>query len=279
MFEKIHFHTVNLETPLTSVTERDLEPYLDEYEINDMSLSIFQASFSILGSVKILILHPISPEVERELCYLQSFILMHMDATYYTERKDYISYLMLYTYEGEGCLIYEGETYTLKKDDVFLIDCRKPHTYHTVGEYWIHGDLHFNGAGCNYIYQEFEKGGFIVSHCASPEYFQTILEKLLLEYESPSSHRDFFVSVRLLELLRFLLKNAQKQRVSAVPETISYLVHYVESNYKQSLSLDTLAALAGVSKFYLAREFKKHVGYYPIDYLIHTFNTMLSNCC
>ena len=269
MFEKNHFITINLENPLTQVSERDAEIYLREYKPENMSLSAFQGSFLFLGSAQMLVLHPLPPGLEQELCYLQSFVLMHMGESYYTERKDYASYLMLYTYEGEGRLTYEGETYSLRKDDVFLIDCRKPHTYHTEGGHWVHGDLHFDGPGCGYIYQDFEKNGIIVSHCASPEHFQNILETLLSEYESPSPQRDIFVSSRIFELLRFLLQTASKQAASALPETIVYLLRYMESNYNQPLSLDSMAAFAGISKFYLAREFKKYVGYSPNNYLIH----------
>ena len=55
---------------------------------------------------------------------------------------------------------------------------------------------------------------------------------------------------------------------SALPKNIRYLIKYMDSNFTQPLTLDFLSDFAGVSKYYLSREFKKYTGFSPNDYLI-----------
>ncbi len=46
------------------------------------------------------------------------------------------------------------------------------------------------------------------------------------------------------------------------------IIRYLESNYMQPVSLDELAGLFHVSKYYLSREFHRCTGYVPGEYLI-----------
>lgn len=90
---------------------------------------------------------------------MQSFSLMEMEEPYYTKRQNYASLLILFTYEGEGTLIYREKSYTLKAGDIFIIDCRTAHHYRTKNKFWKHSDLHIWGNYAEYIYLElFPKG-------------------------------------------------------------------------------------------------------------------------
>lgn len=268
MFEKIRFHHIQLDTPITHVSRDDFAPFVGECQLSQVSLSAFESTYSLAGSAQMLILHPTPARIQDSLLHIQSFAWMNMDSHYYTNRQDYASYLILYTYSGSGKLSYQGKNYTLKKNDLFFIDCRNAHEYHTYGDHWEHCILHFNGSSASCIYEEFQKNGLDVFSCTRPQTFQSLLEKTLYDYESPSAHRDFFASIDLMELLRFLIENVTVHAPKAMPDTIRYLLYYIENNYDKALSLDHLSAFSGMSKYHMSREFRQYVGYAPNDYLI-----------
>lgn len=129
---------------------------------------------------------PPQEEEKRHLMYMQSFSYMKVNANYYTDRKCFQSYLLLFTYEGEGILNYDGETYTLKAGDGFLIDCRKAHMYRTNGSAWVHSDLHFNGGPAEYFYHTCYAGDIPIFHYKATKDYQLILEDILMETASVS---------------------------------------------------------------------------------------------
>ena len=72
------------------------------------------------------------------------------------------------------------------------------------------------------------------------------------------------------ELLLTICQDLRVQEVAgnttlAIERTIDYMV----THYKQRLTLDTLAHIAGLSSSHYSRLFKKYTGYSPIDYVTH----------
>lgn len=72
------------------------------------------------------------------------------------------------------------------------------------------------------------------------------------------------------ELLLAIVQDLRAQEVTgsttlAIERTIDYMV----TRYKENLTLDELAHLAGLSNSHYSRLFKKYSGYSPIDYLTH----------
>lgn len=95
------------------------------------------------------------------------------------------------------------------------------------------------------------------------------IHKLLKTYQDPQYYRDWQASSCIDQLLNHLLILSHANNVlHDTPDNIRYLIKYIESNFAQPLTLDSLAAFANTSKFYLSREFKKHTGYSPNEYII-----------
>lgn len=270
MFDRIAMLRFDLDTPIIPSNYRS---QVIKYEkkvqdaIDQSFLDALHSDFTLAGHIEFIPPWPASKLSLQRALYVQFFALFTCDNTYYTKRKDYESYLLLYTYHGKGILEYEGCTYTLTEGEGFLIDCRKPHYYYAVGE-WEHGDLHFNGTNMTDIYQEFVLNNIVKFFSPVNGIYQSQLEKLLYHYVTPSSHRELIVSNLLEALLISVLMEAEQQRTSVVPETLRYLLKYMESNFTSPLTLDALSKFSGISKYHLSREFKKYTGYSPNDYLI-----------
>jgi AraC-like DNA-binding protein len=53
----------------------------------------------------------------------------------------------------------------------------------------------------------------------------------------------------------------------SVPQAIALAKAYIEQHYKESINLDSLAALVGLTRFSLAKQFRQRVGISPYQYV------------
>lgn len=227
-------------------------------------------TFMLSGNSYYLLQLPLSPQRKQYLMYLQSFSFMDTGAAYYTRRRNYSSFLLLYTYEGNGELIYRNQKYILRKGDGFLIDCEEEHYYATIGKHWQHADLHFYGGQAAFFYKENFGNKSPIFHCLKQEVFQNQLEKMLRIHTDSSTDRDFRFSFEMERMLFFIL-NCQENihAPQEVPENIQKLQQYPESSFAQDLSLEDMAEFCGVTKYHLCRQFKKYIGFTPKEYMLH----------
>lgn len=78
----------------------------------------------------------------------------------------------------------------------------------------------------------------------------------------------------LLEVILLLLMRRSKFTVTFVPSSrksskeCAVVRRYIDNHFKENLTLDDLAAVAHVSKYYLAHAFTKEYGTSPINYLL-----------
>lgn len=191
-----------------------------------------------------------------------------MSTSYFTKRKNYTSFLLLFTYEGKGSLFYEGNEYTLQKGDIFFIDCRKFHYYKTSGNNWEHSDLHISGNYVEFFYQENMLNKSPVFHCKQTTVFQQQLEKILQYQTADDSNWAFFVSHEIEKLLFLLLEWITPIQEDPTPEALSILRIYLEHHFQHEISLDEMARISGISKYHLCRQFKKYIGFSPREYVL-----------
>lgn len=267
MFDQIPF--LRQEGSFSSEDVRRNADYVTFMQQNKLP-RIADEEYQLDGEASSLLPRPMSPERQANLIYLQSFTYMKAKDSYYTSRQSYHSFLLLYTYQGEGILEYEDRQYQLKKDDLFLIDCRKAHIYKTHMPEWRHADLHFWGGISEFLVQEFFCAHGPVYHCSQGRQFQSLLERLLLIYCSADPMRDFKFSVDLESLLRFILEDEEKQHPrNQIPNNIQALQNYLEQHFAEPISLDEMAVMSGFSKYHLVRQFKKYTGLTPKQYILH----------
>ena len=266
MFEHIHFFNwkSNFDTK-DVLTHKGYPLFKTKYpklisEIND---------YHIEGKSRYLLSRPLSQNQQEYLLYMQSFSLMEMEEPYYTKRQNYASLLILFTYEGEGTLIYREKSYTIKAVDIFIIDCRTAHHYRTKNKFWKHSDLHIWGNYAEYIYLELFSQRSPVFHCKQENVFQSQLEKILRLQTSTQKNWAILTSHEIENLL-FLLESwtAPSQVQTTIPENIVLLRTYLEHHFQTSFSLDEMAKFSGMSKYHLCREFKKYIGFSPKEYIL-----------
>lgn len=238
--------------------------FIRENEVPDQE----RQEYEVDGDTQYLLSRPMLPERKNHLAYIQSYSYMESGSKYYTKRDSYDSFLILYTYDGAGSLEYEGESYTLRAGEGFIIDCRKAHRYKTEGKLWVHGDLHIWGGNTEYLYSEFIKTASPLFRPQHPNGFQSVLEESLRAHSSISPSGDLAVSVLLGDLLKMICEDLSGPAKGAVPEGISSVQQYIGQHYTEDMSVDDLAQIAHMSKYHLIRQFRRFTGFTPHDYMI-----------
>lgn len=160
--------------------------------------------------------------------YVQECGYFQTDDTYFTERENLNSYLLVYTLSGSGILHYQGREFSLEKGDCFYINCMEKHLYFTRPKHsWELLWIHFNGPVALGFYEKFAENGF-----------QTI--------QSMTNNATHLL----------------------LPEPIKQVIIDIKHNFKSDLSLQSLASRHNISKFHLSKEFKKYTGCTAMEYII-----------
>lgn len=265
MFDGISFLHTETDKPLTSHQVSDETLKSGKYDPENLKNS----EFYILGSTESFRPVPIAAFARENLFYMQAFTIFHYRRGSFTRRKNFHSFLILYTYQGTGKAEYCGKSFELKAGDGIFIDCREPH-YYIATEDWKVAVLHIQGPLAAHYSEEYRKNERLVFHEDINGRFHRYLEQLLEIYDSPSLHRDLRASHAIDGMLLYLLIAVSKIAIQKqdVPRFVQQAMKHMEQHYIEPLSLDSLAELTRTNKFHLSREFKRFTGFSPNDYLI-----------
>ncbi len=190
-----------------------------------------------------------------------------MEASYCVKRRNYGSYLLLYTMDGEGLLSYEEEEHRLLRGTVFLIDCNRYQMYRTAGEHWTFAYVHFTADALRpYVDALYQKHG-AVFHPADAAAVESGIRAALEcfhGYHAAAEQRAFGW---LAEVLGLLYASAEMESGVRVGEYTREVFRVMEEHYTEKLTLDDIARRIRCSKFYLAHRFREEVGVSVYEYL------------
>lgn len=248
--------------------EPDDSPYKEQ-----LTAALHQQSpyrFMFDGRVRLKLPYPVSEEDARRYYVPQIFVICECGPAYYTLREGFESYEILYTFEGQGILEYEGQTYTLETGDGFFIDCRKKHHYYTKCSRWVHAELHFDGPQAAYHYEAFFRSGNPLFHEDTNGKLQTMCESMLRAWQDYMLYKQLQVSNDISQIIAHLLVHKYMSHSgTAAPDSISKMAKYIDRHFREPITLDLLSRKASLSKYHLSREFKHYIGMSPIQYLLY----------
>lgn len=203
--------------------------------------------------------------------YVQECGHFKTNDTYYTERQNLNSYLLLYTLAGEGGLDYHENTYHLKPGDCFYINCMEKHKYYTAkGKHWEFLWIHFDGPVALGYYEQFLQNEFKIVHTQDTSTIVDLFQKILTINQEKNLHTEILSSHALVSILTELVTLSMTNHTNCtfLPDSMKRVITDIDRNFKSELTLDHLANKHGMSKFHLARKFKEHVGMTVNEYII-----------
>ncbi len=271
MFEQYGLYHYSFSEDDTRPIEKIAQMEFMEEDLQSLD-AILRADYHLSGYVDVLPALPQPEDSWRSHMFLQSFSVMRSGAGYYTVREGAESYLLICTLSGSGSLTYEGHVYALERGSAVWLDCRKHHDYRTASGSWEHIDVHTDGTGIRRLYEEYTKQDSGLTVYPDTGAIMILMEHILQAYTVPSVLRSMRIA-HALESLFVMLNEArypqtEEQHTERAAEELLELVRYMNTHFREPLTMDELSQRAGISKYHLSREFKKLTGFPPNEYMI-----------
>lgn len=179
---------------------------------------------------------------------------------------------IFYVVGGKGKFTVENDTFDVKRDDMIIVN---PNVYHHEDssgedplEYVVLGvkDLTFGLSNEEnaFLYQSFEKNNIDMQYC---------ITHLLMESENkPVGYQTMcqkIFEIFLMQIIRQMQLNLSSNPIQKpIKREIRMICHYIDQNYSEDITLESLGNYMKMNKYYMAHEFKRCMGLSPINYLI-----------
>jgi AraC-like DNA-binding protein len=205
------------------------------------------------------------------LFYVQEVGFFRTLPSYFTERENLDSYLIVYTISGKGTLIYGDKSYALGPRQVFWIDCREHHHYETdPNDLWEMLWVHWNGSTMRGYYEAFMEMGQPLLTLQAGTPVPNLMKELVHIQRDKTVKTELITSKLLVDMMTELLLTSGIAGISKneAPEYLQEIQRELDQDFQQQMNLDRLADRCAVSKYHLVKQFKRYTGFTPLEYVI-----------
>ncbi|MYL46778.1 AraC family transcriptional regulator [Virgibacillus halodenitrificans] len=178
---------------------------------------------------------------------------------------------LFYIVKGKGSFILPKHEVPVKENDLIIINPNVEHTEKSNEQ----DSLQYIALGIEglafSITGEKDSTMGLYTYNGDREDILFYLNKLLEEVKR--NEKDFeLICQNIIEILIVKLKREKKFTIEKAEsrnmnKAVALTMHYINQNYRDALTLDTLADIGHINKYYLAHIFKSDVGISPIEYL------------
>ena len=179
---------------------------------------------------------------------------------------------LFYCLSGEGQFFIQGQLYPVQPDDLVIVNPQVEHTELSLNaaplEYVVLGI-----SGIEVLFGNSDEPYAILNCREQRERLFSLLHMLLAEADHSLDGYETVCQDLLEVLLIWLVRSStlslqlQKTTVRAENRECAEIKRYIDANYKESITLDKLAGMAHLNKYYLSHAFQKEYGISPITYL------------
>ena len=178
---------------------------------------------------------------------------------------------LFYCLSGEGQFYLAGQLFPVKPDDMVIVNPQVEHTELSLNasplEYIVLGV-----ASMEFLFSKADTNYAIFNCRENRERMVTLLHMLLAEADRSLDGCETVCQDLLEVLLIWLVRctTISLQLEEAAPtenRECAEIKRYLDTNYREDISLDLLAELAHLNKYYLAHTFQREYGISPITYL------------
>lgn len=176
-------------------------------------------------------------------------------------------YHWLHTVTGAGMVQFQGEERTLNPGQGFLMYPQMPCRYWPITEPWEVMWLTFNGKTVGDFLRAWGLSPGFIDLVDLP-YINTKLSDLLT---LAPGHREFASAIQSSLLYAFLVdlgwQASKDKHITHQRKKLKPVLRFIETNYRDPLSVEDLARQCGVTPQHLSRMFRSVFGVTPMGYL------------
>ncbi len=174
----------------------------------------------------------------------------------------------LYCVSGEGVFESRGKRIPVPKKTFIYIPQFLPHSYHATSDKWSVQWIAFGG---EYFEKVVEGLGFedaVVIHNPSVSRTEDHFIKIYDLMQKNTYESRMFAGAELYQCFTEQAAYMQKKnKTSHAEEKLEEVLLYIENNYKDEMTLSSLAEIAGITPEYLCWLFKNNLGMRPFSYI------------
>lgn len=172
---------------------------------------------------------------------------------------------ILYCNKGSGQIMCNGVDYDFNPGDLYVINANDLHcskTKSVLERYCLIIDAQF--LKDNHLDPQLLE----FQHCPNDPTAVDMFQKIIAEFDGADPYKSASIRVMVLSLVLHLAKfHATPRSHHSHKDSIMQAIGYLQSNYAEHITLDKIAAAAGLSKYHLTRKFKGATGMTPIEFL------------
>ncbi len=197
-----------------------------------------------------------------------------------THRHD--AYEIYYMSKGERLYFIKERTYHVKAGDLVLVNMYDLHK--TTEAYSPNHERILINFKSDYIqrmangmeesfYEIFQKFPVLRLNIKEQGAVESILRKMIEEYENKTEGYQTYLRLLLVELLLYIYRHIKKNKIEPIEypnslhEKVSEIVRYINSHYMDVLTLQSLSKQFHISPYYLSRVYKEVTGFSFVEYL------------
>ncbi len=182
---------------------------------------------------------------------------------------------LFYVVDGKGEFNIQGQRFPVKANDFVIINPQVEHTELSSPdeplEYIVLGIKGLSFSNLTPV----SEGGHPFSFFNLRDEQKDILRYLnAMVQEATSQSMSYelvchnLLEILLIKILRHQHFDLEVGKQSKATKDISFIKHYLETYYHESIQLEDLASMTHLSRFYISHSFKKEIGMSPMEYLI-----------
>ena len=198
---------------------------------------------------------------KENLLYLQEIGKLSIASKHESFRKTLDSFLLVYVSNGSGILQVRNQQYALNTGNIAVINCLDGYKLNADSQGWQIFWIHINGKMMKEIYKmilDIGKDNPIFQLNSLVE-ITKIWEEIYAATNSDTKIKELLINEQLFHLINQVLKVQSEflQTTTSHKEKIQQVRNYLEENFSSQISLDQLAEIFYINKYYLTRIYKE----------------------
>lgn len=179
---------------------------------------------------------------------------------------------LFYVADGEGKFCVEEETFPIMRGDLVVVNPNIVHTEYSSRK----NPLEYIVLGVERLcFQMKDHRQYLLFHNRMSReenqeiefYFRGIQREMSEEKEWYGQACQHLLEVLIIQLMRRTGERAELLPTERVSRECSRVRRFIDFNYQDEITLETLAGIAGLNKYYFSHMFAKYYGQPPMSYL------------